>query len=234
MTYDFDRVFDRVPTSSVKWSNSRLLGEGEGVLPLWVADMDFSAPPAVVDAIKARAEHPIYGYSLRSEDYYEAFIAWMKKRNGWIIEKDWICSSPGVVPALNLAVLAYSQPGDKVIVQTPVYYPFSLAVLNNGRQLAENRLILDGGRYRMDLEGLEEKIDSRAKLLILCSPHNPVGRVWERGELEGLVEICARKGVVIVSDEIHSDLILGGRKHIPTASLSEAAAAITVTLTAPN
>ena len=234
MAYDFDTLLDRVPSGSLKWGGCVRSSPDEDVLPLWVADMDFPSPPEVVEAIRRRAEHPIYGYPVRTDGYYDSLIAWMRRRNGWEIQRDWICFSPGVVPALNIAVLAYTQPGDKVVVQTPVYYPFSSAVLSNGRQLVENSLKLEGGRYAMDLEDLERRLDSRTKLLVLCSPHNPVGRVWERGELERLVELCARKGVVIVSDEIHSDLILGGRKHVCTAALSPEAARMTVTLGAPN
>ncbi len=234
MAFDFDTLLDRVPSGSLKWGGCVRSSPDEEVLPLWVADMDFPSPPEVVEAIRRRAEHPIYGYPVRTDGYYDSLIAWMRRRNGWEIQRDWICFSPGVVPALNIAVLAYTQPGDKVVVQTPVYYPFSSAVLSNGRQLVENSLKLEGGRYVMDFEDLERKLDSRTKLLILCSPHNPVGRVWERGELERLVELCARKGVVIVSDEIHSDLILGGRKHVCTAALSPEAARMTVTLGAPN
>lgn len=234
MPYDFNEAIDRVPTGSLKWSYRKNFCGGDDVIPMWVADMDFACPPEVVEAVKARATHPIYGYPARTEGYYESFIRWMKKRNGWDIKKEWICFSPGVVPAINFAVLAYSQPGDKVIIQTPVYYPFSSAVLNNGRQLVENSLKIDNGRYVMDYEDLEKQIDSRTKMIILCSPHNPVGRVWERAELERLVDICERKGIVIVSDEIHSDLILGSIRHTCTASVSDAARRMTVTLTAPS
>ncbi len=158
----------------------------------------------------------------------------MKRRDSWDIKKEWIVFSPGVVPALNLAVLAYTQPGDKIIVQPPVYYPFESAVRNNGRQLIENPLVIRDGRYTMDFDDLEKKIDARTKVLILCSPHNPVGRVWTTGELSRLVDICAGRGIVIVSDEIHSDIILGTEVHHCTATVSDKAAAITVTLTAPN
>lgn len=234
MNYDFDSIIDRTSTHSLKWNTRRLPPGCKDVLPLWVADMDFACPPEVVSAIQERAAHPIYGYTGRSQGNYQSFIAWMQRRNGWKIQKDWIVFSPGVVPALNLAVLAYTQPGDKIILQPPVYYPFASAVLNNGRQLVENPLVLDNGRYTMDFSDLENKIDSRTKLLILCSPHNPVGRVWRKEELERLVDICAKHDIVIISDEIHSDIILGTEVHHCTATISEKAAAITVTLTAPN
>lgn len=234
MNYDFDSIIDRTSTHSLKWDTRRLPPGCKDALPLWVADMDFACPPEVVSAIQERAAHPIYGYTGRSQGNYQSFIAWMQRRNGWKIQKDWIVFSPGVVTALNLAVLAYTQPGDKIILQPPVYYPFASAVLNNGRQLVENPLVLDNGRYTMDFSDLENKIDSRTKLLILCSPHNPVGRVWRKEELERLVDICAKHDIVIISDEIHSDIILGTEVHHCTATISEKAAAITVTLTAPN
>ena len=234
VSYDFDTVYDRPSTDSLKWANLRQICGSDDVIPLWVADMDFACPPEVVAAVKERAEHPIYGYPIKSEAYYEAIIGWMKRRNGWDIRKEWICYSPGVVPALNFAVQAYSHPGDKIVIQSPVYHPFTMAALNNGRTLVDNPLKLEGGRYVMDYEGLEALIDSRTKAIIVSSPHNPVGRVWERSELARLVDICDRHGLVIICDEIHSDLILGGIRHSCLASLSEKAAKITVTLTAPN
>lgn len=233
MSADFDNFPDRTGTGSLKWDTRASVCGDDSVLPMWVADMDFACPSAIVEAVKARADHPIYGYPVRTEGYYSSLISWMKTRNGWDIKKEWVCYSPGVVPAVNFCVLAYSQPGDKVIVQTPVYYPFSSAVLNNGRQLVENQLRLDGDHYVMDFEDLERKIDARTRMIILCSPHNPVGRVWKREELERLVEICSRKGILIISDEIHSDLIIGPTRHTCIATLP-GAAEITVTLTAPN
>ncbi len=232
--YNFDTIVDRINTYSIKWDIDELPEACRDAIPMWIADMDFACSPDIVKAIQTRAEHPIYGYTKRSENYYQSFIDWMRHRNGWSIEKDWILFSPGVVPALNLAVLAYTQPGDKVIIQPPVYNPFSAAVLNNSRQLVENPLIIRDGRYTMDFEDLERKIDPQTKLLILCNPHNPVGRVWTRGELSELIDICSSRNILIISDEIHSDIILGTEVHRCTASLSDRAAAITITLTAPN
>jgi cystathionine beta-lyase len=234
MAYNFDTPIDRTKTNSIKWNRGVLPEDCRDAIPLWVADMDFASPPEVQAAILERASHPIYGYTNRSEEYYRSFIDWMRRRNGWDIQKEWIAFSPGVVPALNIAVLAYTRPGDKIIIQPPVYYPFASAVLNNGRQVVENPLVIRDGRYTMDFDDLEEKIDARTKLLILCSPHNPVGRVWTAGELSRLVDICAEYGILIVSDEIHSDIILGTEVHHCTATVSDKAAAITVTLTAPN
>jgi cystathionine beta-lyase len=234
MTYNFDQVIDRNPTNSAKWSTRRARFGDEDIIPLWVADMDFPSPTAVTEALKARAEHPIYGYTVPSDGYYEALVKWMEKRNGWKIKREWVCFTPGVVTAIDISVQAYSHPGDKVILQTPVYYPFFSCVLNNGRQIVENPLKLENGRYLMDYEDLEKKIDARTKMIILCSPHNPIGRVWERSELEKLVEVCIRKDILIVSDEIHSDLIIGNIKHTCVATISDEAACRTVTLTAPS
>jgi len=234
MSYNFDEIIDRDPTSSFKWSFRKTMAGDEDVIPMWVADMDFASPPAVVEALKARVAHPIYGYTAATDEYYEAFIRWMDKRNNWKIKREWMCHTPGVVTAIDVAIQAYTHPGDKVVIQPPVYYPFSSTVLNNGRQLVENRLKLENNRYTMDYEDLEKKIDARTKMLILCSPHNPIGRVWERQELEKLVEVCEKKDILIVSDEIHSDLIIGNIKHTCIASLSEDAANRTITLTAPS
>jgi cystathionine beta-lyase len=207
----------------------------EDVLPMWVADMDYASAPEIVAAIKERAAHPIYGYTTRTDAYYNGIINWMAKRNGWKgIKRDWILSSPGVVPGFNYCIQAYSQPGDKIIIQPPVYYPFKNAILNNGRQVVDNPLKIVDGNYEMDYEDLEKKIDGRTKMLIFCSPHNPVGRVWKRDELKHMAEICQKKDIVIISDEIHSDLILGKTKHTCTATLSPDALQRTVTLTAPN
>lgn len=235
MVYDFDTVIDRLPTSSSKWSYRKQRTGVEDVIPMWIADMDFACAPEIVEAIKARAAHPIYGYTVRTDAWYNGLINWMKKRHDWSrIQRDWICFSPGVVAGFNMTIQAYSHPGDKVILQPPVYYPMKNAIFNNGRQMVENPLKIVNGRYVMDYEDLEKKIDGRTKMIILCSPHNPVGRVWTRSELEQLVEVCERKDIVIVSDEIHLDLILGKIKHTPTAIVSEKAMQKTVTLVAPS
>jgi len=231
MKYDFDTPVDRRGTASIKWDFSKRFTGVEDLLPLWVADMDFPACSEVIEALKRRTEHGVFGYTLEPESYYRAVIDWMKRRHGWEVRRGWMLSAPGVVPSLNLALLAYSQPGDGVIIQPPVYFPFKESIVNNGRRVAENPLILDGNRYTMDFDQLEELIDKRTRLMILCSPHNPVARVWLKEELERLVEICLRHNIIILSDEIHHDLILKGNRHLPTASLSEEAGGITVTFT---
>jgi cystathionine beta-lyase len=234
MKYDFDKVIDRRNTCSFKWDMAEKLVGEKDVLPLWVADMDFQSPAPVIEAIKKRAEHGIFGYTVIPDSCYESVIGWMKKRHHWEVQKEWIIFTPGVVPVLHWAVMTYTHPGDKVILQPPVYPPFFKAVRFSGRQLVENPLKYENGRYIMDFEGFEKLCDSRTKLLILCSPHNPVGRVWTREELTRLGELCLKHHVIICSDEIHSDLVFKGSTHIPTASLSEEIAQITVTCSAPN
>ncbi len=230
----FDTRIDRRGTGSFKWDTvARATGEPDA-LPLWVADMDFRAPEPVIEALRARVDHGVFGYATRTDAYYEAVIGWMRRRFAWTIERDWIVFSPGIVPALHLAVQACSDPGDRVIVQTPVYYPFSNAVLNNGRELVRNQLRENGGRWEMDFEGLERAIDGRTRLLIFCSPHNPVSRVWTRSELETLAAIAVRHDLVVVSDEIHEDLVMPGYRHVPLASISDAIADRTITCTAPS
>jgi len=232
--YDFDSGLDRRHTCSLKWDFcEHVLGVPE-VIPMWVADMDFPAPPEVVEAVKKRAEHGAYGYPFIPRSFWTSIINWMKMRHNWEIKREWLSRAPGVVPALNICVLTYTAPGDKIIVQSPVYYPFYSAVENNGRRLVKNPLVYKNNRWQMDLEDLKQKIDHRTKMLILCSPHNPVGRVWERPELEALAEICLKHDLLIVSDEIHAEHVYKGHKHIPIASLSPEVAARTITLQAPS
>jgi len=234
MTYDFDKIILRENTSCVKYDLRKEFFGTASVVPLWVADMDFETPDFIRDAVIKRASHPVYGYTFRSDSFQRSIINWMGKRHNWEIKKEWVAFSPGVVPALNMAVMAFTSPGDKVIVQPPVYFPFFTAVKNHGRQLVYNQLTEKNGRYEMDFDDLEQKIDEKTKLLLLCHPHNPVGRLWSRTELETLVEICTRKNILIVSDEIHSDLMLKGNVHVPLASLSQQAADISLTCIAPS
>jgi cystathionine beta-lyase len=234
MKYDFDKVIDRRNTHSFKWDMAEKLVGEKDVLPLWVADMDFQSPSPVIEAIKQKAEHGIFGYTAIPDSCYEAVIGWMKKRHNWGVKKEQILFTPGVVPVLHWSVMAYTHPGDKVIIQPPVYPPFFKAAKINGCQAVESPLKYENGRYIMDFEKLEEQFDSRTKLFILCSPHNPVGRVWKQEELTRLGELCLKHNVIICSDEIHSDLVFKDTTHIPTASLSEEIAQITVTCSAPN
>lgn len=234
MQYNFDRVIDRRRTDSVKWSVNEKMFGSQDIISAWVADMDFESPAPVVEALCARAAHGIFGYPIRPAAYYDALINWMHKRHHWEIKTEWLTYSPGVVSGLCIAVHAYTQPGDKVIIQPPVYPPFFSVVRNNGRQLVLNPLRVIEGKYQMDLENLEKQIDARTKMIILCSPHNPVGRVWTRDELTQLGDLCLRKNILIVSDEIHCDLIFRGATHVPLAMLSDALAQNSITTIAPS
>lgn len=231
MKYDFDRIIDRHNTGSMKWDFCK-----SDVLPLWVADMDFESPREVIDAMVERAKHGIFGYTPMTSSYYDSVIGWMKKQHEWEIQRKWIIPTPGVVPALSLAVLAYTQPGDGIIIQSPVYHLFEPIIKNNGRQIVENRLKLVRGRYEMDYEQLEKLFifGARIRMMILCSPHNPVGRVWERDELMRLAKICMEHEVLIISDEIHSDIIMEGYRHRPIAQLSPEIANNVVTCTSAS
>jgi cysteine-S-conjugate beta-lyase len=234
MNYDFDKLHDRRQTGSIKWDfNQKIFGR-EDILPLWVADMDFPAPNAVVEALVNRAKHGIYGYTDGMEGYYDALIDWMKERHGWSIELEWLVFSPGIVPALNELVRAFTKPGEKILLQSPVYHPFFHAIRNHGREVVNNQLILTRGRYMIDFKDLEEKFATGVKMMIFCSPHNPVGRVWSREELEELGRLCLTYDVLVVSDEIHSDLIYEGHQHIPFASLSNELASHSIVCTAPS
>jgi cystathionine beta-lyase len=232
--YDFETVIDRRYTCSLKWDFCHQVLGVQDVIPMWVADMDFAAPPEVVEAIKKRAEHGVYGYPFIPRSFWTSIINWMKTRHNWEIKREWLSRAPGVVPALNICVQTYTAPGDKIIVQSPVYYPFFSAVENNGRRVVRNPLVFQNGRWKMDLKDLKKKINHRTRMLILCSPHNPVGRVWERDELEALAEICLKHDLIIISDEIHAEHVYTGHKHIPIASLSGEIAARAITLTAPS
>jgi cystathionine beta-lyase len=229
--YDFDTPVERRGTSSLKWDYGERLAGRADLLPLWVADMDFRVAPQIQHAIADRAAHGVFGYTLEPESYFEAAALWLERRHAWPVRRQWILASPGVMPSLSAAILAFSSRGDRVVVQPPVYHLFHRRVVANGREVVENPLVLSGDRYVMDLEHLERVIDERTRMLILCSPHNPVGRVWSPEELEALVQVCAPRRIVIVSDEIHHDIVMPGFRHMPLARVSEEAAAIAVTLT---
>ena len=232
----FDVVPDRRGTASLKWDSAVKRGRPKDVLPLWVADMDHTTAPAVTSALLWRTRHGIFGYSEPDDAYHTALTGWFSRRYGWQVEAAWNTVTPGVVPALALAVRALTAPGEAVLIEEPVYYPFREVVEDNGRTVAAVPLLRDAdGVYRRDLAALEATIEATgARLLLLCNPHNPVGRVWSREELAALEEVTARHGVVVVADEIHADLALPGLTTTPFASLSEAAAARTITCTSPS
>jgi cystathionine beta-lyase len=232
LSFDFDRVIPREGTSALKYDGRTAYFGTSDVQPLWVADMDFAAPEAVTHALIARATHPIYGYTLPPESVYDALIGWMKKRHAWVIEREWIVLVPGVVPSLNAVAMALTEPDEGVIVQPPVYFPFFSAATKTGRRLVQNPLKLDNGRYSIDFEHLEQ-CAQEARLLLLCSPHNPVGRVWQREELTQVLDIARRHDLTILADEIHADLIYPEYRHHALATLTDDTANI-VTAVAPS
>jgi len=225
---DFDQIIDRATTATVKYDARKAVFGREDVTPLWVADMDFATPEAVTDALIERAKHPVLGYTLHPDSMFEAMQDWFVKRHNWSIERKEIIMCPGVVPSMHAAILALSKPGDKVIVQPPVYPPFFSAVTETKRELLLNPLVLKEGQYEIDFEHLEQCAAQGAKLLLLCSPHNPVGRVWLQRELEQLLDIARRYDITIISDEIHADLIYPDHKHIALATLADGVSIITV------
>ncbi|MBE0650738.1 MAG: putative C-S lyase [Bacteroidales bacterium] len=231
--YDFDTMIAREQTDCVKYDLRQDTFGKEDVIPMWVADMDFETPDFITNAVAERAKHPIYGYTIMSDAYFDSVINWVKIRHSWDIKKEWISFTPGVVPGVNYAIHAFTEKGDGIIIQTPVYFPFGDSIKQNGRKVIENQLLLKNGRYTIDFEDLEKKT-KQAKMILLSSPHNPVGRCWSLEELKALADICVRNNVIIVSDEIHNDLIIPGYQHIPTATLSDEIAEMTVTCIAPS
>ncbi|MBP7737161.1 MAG: pyridoxal phosphate-dependent aminotransferase [Spirochaetes bacterium] len=235
MKFDFDRIIDRTGTGSFKWDLADSIFKGSGLLPLWVADMDFESPPEVVAALEERARHGVFGYTAPMPEYFRAVTDWFERRHGWRIAPDWIVPAPGVVPALNLLIQTFTEPGDGVIVQKPVYYPFMGAIKNNGRVIINNPLKLEDKAYRVDYDDLEQKArDPRARMLILCSPHNPVGRLWTKEELKSIGDICAAHDLLVISDEIHCDLTFKGNRHVPFGSISPGFLMKSITCTAPS
>ena len=233
--YDFETIIDRRGTGCLKWDAWSRRGHAADDLPLWVADMDFKTVPAAMDALVERVQHGVYGYTMATDGYYEAVQNWFATRHGWRPEREWFVKTPGVVFALAMAVTAFTQPGDAVVIQPPVYYPFRLMIQDNGRKMATSPLAYDNGRYTMDYEGFERTLEeSGAKLFILCNPHNPVGRCWSEDELRRIGEICLRHHVLVVADEIHADFARKGFRHVPYASLGEEFANNAVICTAPS
>lgn len=235
MTYDFDTVVDRRGTNCLKYDFAAERGKPEDVLPLWVADMDFPTAPEILKRLEQAVSHGIFGYSEGKQDYFEAVAGWYRKNFGWEVKRNWLIKTPGVVFAIAAAIRAFTKEGDAVLLQQPVYYPFSEAIKDNERVLVNNPLKLVNGHYEVDFQDFENKIvENKVKLFLLCSPHNPVGRVWEEWELRQIGDICLKHGVLVVSDEIHSDFVWPGHRHLVFASLSPEYADITVTCTAPS
>ncbi len=234
MNWNFDEVINREGTDCVKYDLRYKIFGKKDIIPMWIADMDFRIPRFITDKLRKRIDHEILGYFYRPPEYFNSIMKWFKTRYDWSIEKDHICFCPGTVPALNLCTLSFTRPGESIIVQPPVYFPFFSAVESHGRKLIYNQLVEKDGKWTMDFESLISAITHDTKMIIISNPHNPVGRAWSRDELEELANICLKNKIIILSDEVHCDLILPGNIHTPMAKLSEEIADITVTCIAPG
>lgn len=235
MKYDFDELVERRGSDCLKYDFAAERGMPEDVLSLWVADMDFRTAPCITERIQKDAAFGIFGYTDSKDDYFQAVSNWYETYFGWKVEKDWLVKTPGIVFAIATAVSAFTKEGDSVLIQQPVYYPFSAVIRDNGRKLVNNELVLKDGHYEMDLEDFEKKVvQEKVKLFILCSPHNPVGRVWTEEELRSIGEICLKYNVKIVSDEIHSDFVYPGFVHHVLTTVDERFQEISIVCTAPS
>lgn len=231
MKYDFDKIVPRRGTNSVKWD----VAKEDGVIPMWVADMDFQAAPCIRQALKERMDHGVFGYTLVPNSYYESIISWFDRRHQWHIERDWILYTSGVVPAISAIIKALTEPGDKVLVQTPVYNCFFSSIRNNGCTTAENALVRKGNSYEIDFDDFEKQAaDEKTKVFLLCNPHNPAGRVWTPEELSRMNDICLKHGVQVISDEIHCELVMPGYKFTPFAAVSKACQDNCITTNSPT
>ncbi len=233
--YDFDKVIDRSGSHSIKYDALKGMFGCEGLIPLWVADMDFATPDFIIDALKERLNHPILGYTTAYDGYWASIEGWLLCRHGWRVEREWLRYIPGIVKGIGMVLACFTRPGDKVIIQSPVYHPFRLVPEHNGREVVINPLqrLADGG-YAMDFAHLESVIDEHCKVLILSNPHNPAGIVWDKATLQRLADIAVKHNLLIISDEIHCDMPLYGNVHTPFATVSEAAAACSITFGAPT
>lgn len=232
--YNFDQIVDRRGTNALKTDVLKERYGSEDLIPLWVADMDFLSPPAVSEAIIERAKHGLFGYTCPSQEYYNSIINWVKKSHNWTLDQQWITFIPGIVKGIAFVLDCFSTKEDHVIIQPPVYHPFRIIPTLHQRKVVDNPLVLSAGQYKMDLADLKKKIDSSSKILILCNPHNPGGRVWTKQELADLAEICYDNDILVISDEIHSDMAFEDYKHVPFASVSEKAAQNSITFMAPS
>lgn len=231
MKYDFDEIVNRRGTNSVKWDEAK----EEGVIPMWVADMDFKAAPCILEALKKRVDHGVFGYTIVPDSYYESIISWFERRHQWHIERDWIIYTSGVVPAISAIIKALTKPGDKVLVQTPVYNCFFSSIRNNGCTTAENALVRKGNSYEIDFDDFERQAaDEKTKVFLLCNPHNPAGRVWTREELSRMNDICLKHGVKVIADEIHCELVMPGHEFTPFAAVSKACQDNCITTNSPT
>ena len=229
MKYDFDEIVERRGTNSEKWDVA------ENELPMWVADMDFKSAPEIISALKERTEHGVFGYSGIPDAWYDAYTGWWKKRHDFEIKREWLVFTTGVIPAISSVIRKLSTPAEKVLIQTPVYNIFFNSVINNGRQVLESPLVLNGDRYEMDFERLEKDLsDPQTSIMLLCNPQNPGGRVWSKEELIKVAELCDKYDVKVISDEIHCDIMAPGTRYVPFAGVSETARDISVTCISPS
>lgn len=234
MAHNFDKCINRIGTDCVKWDSREEYSSGE-VIPMWIGDMDFECPSAIVDALKKRCEHHIYGYAHRSEKFQNITVDWVKRRHNLDIKSEWVTFSPGVVPAISAFVQTMTKPGDKILIQRPVYYPFTNTIESCGREVVSNSLVLKNGHYEIDFDDLEKKAQrDDINTMILCNPHNPVGRVYTSDELNRIADICIKNNIIVFCDEIHSDFIFSGNNHISLASLSDEISKLTITSMAPS
>ena len=233
--YNFDEIIERKGTNCVKYDGLEKAFNGkDNLVPLWVADMDFATPDFIVNALKERCNHPIFGYTIDDDEYYESIQTWLVYKYNWKVDREWITYIPGIVKGIGTVVQCFTNPGDKVIIQPPVYHPFRLVPTRMNREVVFNPLKLIDGVYEMDFEQLESLIDERCKLLILANPHNPGGVVWKKETLEHLAEICSKHGILVVSDEIHAEMTYPQFRHYPFASVSDTAASCSITFMAPS
>ena len=232
--YNFDEIIDRKGTNCVKYDSLQTRYGNENLLPLWVADMDFKTPDFIVNAIKKRCEHEIFGYTFAGDSYYESIINWVHYKQNWKIKKEWISYIPGIVKGIGFVLQCFTKPGDKIIIQPPVYHPFRLVPEDMHREVVYNPLQLIDGEYQMDFDQLESVIDEKCKVFILCNPHNPGGIVWKKDTLIRLAEICDRHGILVISDEIHAEMAYPQFTHHPFPTVSEAAARCSITFMAPS
>lgn len=235
MKYNFDKIIDRSGSGDLKHEVLKARYGRDDLIALWVADMDFETPQFIVDAIRERLKHAVFGYTIEPKEYWPTVSKWIADHHSWNVKTQWLTYIPGVVKGIGMAINALTQPGDKILIQTPVYHPFRMTVVGNNRQVMLNPLkeSAEGSFYRMDFENLEKNIED-CKMMILCNPHNPAGIQWDKATLERLAQICHSHGVIVVSDEIHADLALFGHKHIPFATVSKEAEEISITLQAPT
>ena len=232
--YDFNAPIDRRGTHCVKFDALKDMYGRDDLLSLWVADMDFATPDFIIDALKKRLDHPVLGYPVQYDGYWQSVVNWIYNHHGWQVQREWMRYIPGIVKGIGMVVNVFTQPGDKIIIQPPVYHPFRLVPEHNGRDIVTNPLRHEGDSYTMDFEQLEQVIDDKCRILILANPHNPIGITWDKATLARLADIAVKHNLIVISDEIHCDMALYGNKHIPFASVSENAARCSITFGAPS